>query len=150
MGIGSKIRRARLDSGMSQDELAKAIGCSRNTISRWESDKMSPTVDDIAKISKVLKIEESSFDSQIMGGDRSGSSNENYLSSIAMSIEDLRLDLLSEGQYKKTSRKTVMIILLAFFITVLVIFVLFTYIWVNWPAKYDNQPIYIEKAVEGE
>ncbi len=38
MDIGSKIRRARINANLTQEQAAEALGVSRQTISNWEND----------------------------------------------------------------------------------------------------------------
>ncbi len=40
MEIGRQIKKYRLESGLSQDELAEKIFVTRQTISNWENDKI--------------------------------------------------------------------------------------------------------------
>lgn len=42
MNFGAELRKVRKARGMTQAELAKAMGCSRYTIMRYETNKVSP------------------------------------------------------------------------------------------------------------
>jgi len=53
MSIGDKIKSARQDSGYTQDQLADAIGVTRNTISRWEHDKTVLSPEDLIELVKI-------------------------------------------------------------------------------------------------
>ena len=55
MKIGSKIRGARAECGMTQAELATAIGCSSATVANWEKGKTGVKVDSLKKISEVTE-----------------------------------------------------------------------------------------------
>ena len=46
----------RVNAGLSQTELAEAVGRSDRTIQSWEKGETSPTAVDIAKIEKVLNL----------------------------------------------------------------------------------------------
>ena len=51
--IGQKIRELRENygaKGASQDEVAKAVGTTANTVSRWESATYKPSVNDLYKV----------------------------------------------------------------------------------------------------
>jgi len=56
MEIGKKIKQARKLALLSQAELALKIGVSLQTISRWETGKRSPAVDDLQAIAEALGI----------------------------------------------------------------------------------------------
>jgi DNA-binding XRE family transcriptional regulator len=51
------IKQARQRAGMTQLQLSKAIGCSRNHISSLENGACQPSLDLWLKLVKVLKIE---------------------------------------------------------------------------------------------
>ena len=38
MNIGEKIRKARADAGLTQEQVAETLNVSRQTISNWEND----------------------------------------------------------------------------------------------------------------
>ena len=38
MNIGEKIRKARADAGLTQEQVAEALNVSRQTISNWENE----------------------------------------------------------------------------------------------------------------
>lgn len=62
MTLGTKIRILRESKGMSQEDLAKAIGCNRSSVSRWESGKIKDLhFSAIQKLSKVLNISVNMF-----------------------------------------------------------------------------------------
>jgi transcriptional regulator with XRE-family HTH domain len=42
--VGDEIRRRRLDAGLDQQQLAELVGCSRNTISHYETGETMPKV----------------------------------------------------------------------------------------------------------
>lgn len=54
VGIGQRIKEARLRRGMTQPNLAEAIGRDNSTISRWEAAEMVMNVDDLVKIAEAL------------------------------------------------------------------------------------------------
>lgn len=54
--IGDRIKSARLAKGMSGDDLARAIGTSRQTVSNWERGVYTPSRDNIFALSKALGI----------------------------------------------------------------------------------------------
>lgn len=60
---GKIIKDAREKMGITQEDLAKAIGVQKSTVSLWESGQRSPLGDNLAKLASFLKIE-----AKILGG----------------------------------------------------------------------------------
>lgn len=54
--LGEKIYRQRKKCGFSQDELSSLIGVTRQTISKWETDVMQPTFDNILLLCDALGV----------------------------------------------------------------------------------------------
>jgi DNA-binding XRE family transcriptional regulator len=54
--VGATIRRLRETKGMTQEELADAVGMMRNNISRIEATKHRPTLETLERIAKALKV----------------------------------------------------------------------------------------------
>ena len=52
--INEKLRKARIEKGLSQTELAKLIGLSRQTINMIENNDYNPTILLCLKICKIL------------------------------------------------------------------------------------------------
>jgi transcriptional regulator with XRE-family HTH domain len=52
--IGNKIRIFRTDYKMSQEDLAKKMKTTANTISRWETGVYQPTVGDLDKLARIF------------------------------------------------------------------------------------------------
>ncbi len=62
--IGEKIRRLRSShrgKGVSQEELANAVGTTANTISRWETAAYKPSVADLQRLSRYFGVPMSVF-----------------------------------------------------------------------------------------
>lgn len=55
--IGEKILAAREAANMTQEELGKAVGVSRDTIRRWEKEKTSPSIEQLMTIARVTANE---------------------------------------------------------------------------------------------
>lgn len=51
-----KIREARKNAGLTQDQLAKTLGINRATLSRYESGEIDPPISQIQKISQALNV----------------------------------------------------------------------------------------------
>ena len=54
--LGEKIKAGRLMAGYTQEKLAEQIGVSRQAVTKWESDKGMPDIDNIKLISKLLNV----------------------------------------------------------------------------------------------
>lgn len=53
---GERIRSARLARGMTQADLARAIGVSRSAVAQWETDRAGQVRANLARIAAVLDI----------------------------------------------------------------------------------------------
>ncbi|MGB6721426.1 MAG: helix-turn-helix transcriptional regulator [Terracidiphilus sp.] len=57
--IGNRIRELRTgwgDTGISQEELAEAIGTTANTISRWETATYKPSISDLDMLAQFFNV----------------------------------------------------------------------------------------------
>ena len=53
-GVKSPIASARMAAGMTQGQLAEAIGCTQKDVSRWERGTHAPRVETLAKMAEAL------------------------------------------------------------------------------------------------
>lgn len=56
MSLGQRLRELRQQAGLSQNELAKAVGVTRNAVSQWEADTTQPSTKHLAVLSRVLNV----------------------------------------------------------------------------------------------
>lgn len=56
MTIGEKIREARKSAGLTQEQMAEKLMVSRQAITKWESDRGIPDVDNLKAISSLLNV----------------------------------------------------------------------------------------------
>lgn len=56
MTIGEKIIHLRIVNNISQDELAKMVGVSRQSLSKWENDETQPQIENIKVLCDIFKI----------------------------------------------------------------------------------------------
>lgn len=56
MGFGKNINRLRKKQGYSQEELGEKIGVTRQTISKWELEQTSPSLNDLNKIAEFFSV----------------------------------------------------------------------------------------------
>lgn len=54
--IGAGIARRRKQLGLSQEELAKQLGVTRQAVSKWESGSALPSVDNIVELAQALSV----------------------------------------------------------------------------------------------
>lgn len=52
----TNLQRIRKEKGMSQKELADALGVTQGTVSAWESGRWDPTVENLRAVTKVLGV----------------------------------------------------------------------------------------------
>ena len=52
--MGEKLKTARQRAGMTQAQLAEAIGCKQKDVSRWEAGQIEPGVLTVKKMAQVL------------------------------------------------------------------------------------------------
>lgn len=56
MEIGSKLKKAPISSGLTQEKVAEEIQVSRQTISNWENEKSYPDIISVIKLSDFYSI----------------------------------------------------------------------------------------------
>lgn len=56
MEIGSKLKKARNDTGITQEQAAEQLCVSRQTISNWENNKSYPDIISVIKMSDIYSI----------------------------------------------------------------------------------------------
>ena len=69
MNLGERICRLRNERNMSQGDLADALGVSRQSISKWETNGSVPDLDKLVKLSELFDI---SLDELIAGKEKAG------------------------------------------------------------------------------
>ena len=89
--LSQRIRELRLSKRMSQVELAKLLGVSKQSVSNWENDNIQPSIEMLLKIAEVFSV---STD-YLLGLKQSASLNvdglpEEAVAHIRMLIDDLR------------------------------------------------------------
>ena len=56
MTIGEKIKNARMENGLTQEELASKMMVSRQAITKWEADKGIPDVSNLKLLAQLLNV----------------------------------------------------------------------------------------------
>lgn len=61
MTIGEKIKSLRKAKGKSQEDLALDLGVSRQTINKWETNKVQPNTDNLMILCSILEVSSDYF-----------------------------------------------------------------------------------------
>ena len=56
MTFGEKLKQARKEAGLSQEQLAEKLSVSRSAIAKWETDKGMPDVNNLKVMSQLLNV----------------------------------------------------------------------------------------------
>lgn len=56
MTLGERIKEYRTNNRMSQEDLAEKMNVSRQAITKWESDKGVPDIDNLIQLSRIMNI----------------------------------------------------------------------------------------------
>ena len=56
MTLGQHIQALRKEAGYSQEALGEALGVTRQSISKWESDQAIPEVDKLVTLSRLFQV----------------------------------------------------------------------------------------------
>lgn len=67
MEIGKKLKKARLNSGLTQEKVSEEIDVSRQTISNWENEKSYPDIVSVIKLGELYSV---SLDELLKGDEK--------------------------------------------------------------------------------
>lgn len=56
MTFGGKLKKARKEAGLTQEQLAEKISVSRSAVAKWETDKGMPDIDNLRLISELVGV----------------------------------------------------------------------------------------------
>ena len=56
MTFGENLSKLRREAGLSQEALAEMLEVSRQSVSRWEQDACSPSMDSLIRMGEVLRV----------------------------------------------------------------------------------------------
>lgn len=120
MNISDRIQTLRKAKGMSQEQLADAVGVSRQAVSKWESEQASPDLDKVVIMSELFEV---TTDYILKGIEPVEVQDHKTMADVI----DQKILTKENGQRAKTIFKYVLIglgVLLAIDFTVFVIYVL--------------------------
>ncbi|AWN18555.1 helix-turn-helix domain-containing protein [Streptococcus sobrinus] len=61
MEIGKRLKQARINAGLTQEEVSKKLFITRQTVSRWEQEKNLPNIYVLKDLSQLYKVEVAYF-----------------------------------------------------------------------------------------
>lgn len=56
MSLGQRLKKVRVEKGFSQADVADFLNISRQSISRWETDRSYPDIDNLVELSKYYEV----------------------------------------------------------------------------------------------
>ena len=56
MTLGEKIKEARKQCGLSQEQMADTLAVSRSAVAKWETDNGMPDIDNLRALARVLNV----------------------------------------------------------------------------------------------
>lgn len=74
MDLGSRIKKLRKENNLSQEQLAEKLNVSRQAISKWESNKAYPDIDNLILLRDIFNV---TLDDLIIGGNDTKNENIN-------------------------------------------------------------------------
>lgn len=92
MNLSDRIQNLRKLKGLSQEELAEALGVSRQAVSKWESGQSSPDLDKIVQISEYFGV---STDHLLKGAELPNADNDGLNMAFIFNAVATAFDLLS-------------------------------------------------------
>ena len=100
----TKFRKIRLESGISQDVLAKELGVSKACISAWENGKRRPGGEHLLSYIKVFNLNADFFDDDLPASNAGKCFDMTLLNAKgAKKMYDLYLSLIENEEYLKKS-----------------------------------------------
>lgn len=112
MEISEKIKKLRTENNLTQDDLALKIHVSRQTISKWENNIVTPNLETLKVLAKVFNIDVIDF------------------------IDSSQIKL-KEEKYKKRSKRLFYINIILTIMTILSGFILYRGLYQTIPVHYD-------------
>jgi len=93
--IGRKLQKAREDSGLSQEELARRLGCTQASLSNYELGKRRLYLAELQRIGQLLGkpityFLEESENGEPIGNELAGMLKETYVKEILLALQDLK------------------------------------------------------------
>ncbi|MCI8638549.1 MAG: helix-turn-helix transcriptional regulator [Coprococcus sp.] len=104
MTLGEKLKSARRNAGLTQEQMAEKLSVSRQAITKWEADKGMPDIENLKQISRLLNI---SIDHLIDNGENTDLS----VMREKINLDEYTYNRKITGRWnKKTSKKDMAVI----------------------------------------
>lgn len=102
--LGEKLKSARRNAGLTQEQMAEKLSVSRQAITKWEADKGMPDIENLKQISRLLNI---SIDHLIDNGENTDLS----VMREKINLDEYTYNRKITGRWnKKTSKKDMAVI----------------------------------------
>lgn len=98
MTLGENMQRLRKEKGLSQEDVARALFVSRQTISKWETDKAEPGVDNLKALADLYEVTLDQLTGRARTGTDSKESYEQTPSDQYRTLALIRLAVAAAGQ----------------------------------------------------
>lgn len=105
MSIAERILTLRKSKGMSQEQLAEAMGVSRQAVSKWESEQASPDLDKIITMSEIFGVTTDYLLKGIEPEKEAEKPEEKKLDDTHMTVGDVLDQKILNGQNKAKAKK---------------------------------------------
>lgn len=94
--LGERLKKAREDKKLSQSDVAKELNISRQSISKWENNRVFPDVDNLIRLSNLydLSLDDLVNDNKVDVLDKNGLEIEKYSHEIYAEYEWILLMIL--------------------------------------------------------
>ena len=113
MSIAERILTLRKSKGMSQEQLAEAVGVSRQAVSKWESEQASPDPEKIITLSEVFGVTTDYLLKGVEPEKEEAKTEEKKTEDTHMTVGDVLDQKILTEQNKEKSKKLLKIALIA-------------------------------------
>ena len=113
MSIADRILTLRKSKGMSQEQLAEAVGVSRQAVSKWESEQASPDPEKIITLSEVFGVTTDYLLKGVEPEKEEAKTEEKKTEDTHMTVGDVLDQKILTEQNKEKSKKLLKIALIA-------------------------------------
>ena len=113
MSIAERILTLRKSKGMSQEQLAEAVGVSRQAVSKWESEQASPDPEKIITMSEIFGVTTDYLLKGIEPEKEAEKKTEEKTEDTHMTVGDVLDQKILTEQNKEKSKKLLKYVLIA-------------------------------------
>ena len=113
MSIAERILTLRKSKGMSQEQLAEAVGVSRQAVSKWESEQASPDPEKIIAMSEIFGVTTDYLLKGIEPEKEEAKTEEKKTEDTHMTVGDVLDQKILTGENKAKAKKISKYVLIA-------------------------------------